>query len=143
MTPASAVAAMLWRYFAAVEADDQRALRHGLAPDATWTIAGTPPISGTWRAPRAIVDVFLAAAMSMYEPGSIRLQITGADGDGDGVVLRWSSVGRRAAGFVEEPFCRGVVVVRDGRIQSVGVTPVAAMRNGSARAPADRRDSEP
>jgi ketosteroid isomerase-like protein len=118
MTPATAGAAMLWRYFGAVEAGDQRVLRSVVADDATWTL-------GPWAQPRPIVDVFLAAAMSLYEPGSVGLRIMSTSADGGEIVLRWAGRGRRHDAAEEEDFCFGVAVVRDAKIRSVAITPVA------------------
>jgi hypothetical protein len=106
MTPATAGAATLWRYLGAVEAGDERAVRS--------VVAETSP-----------ADVFLAAAMSLYEDGSVGLRITGSTVDGGEVVLRWVIQGRRHHAVEEEDFCRGVAVVRDAKIRSLAITPVA------------------
>ena len=114
MTPAIAGAAALWRYFGAIEAGDERAARSVVADDVNWTAGGTLP-----------ADVFLTAAMSLYEPGSVGLRITRTSVGGGEVVLRWVGQGRRTDAAGEEDFCRGVAVVRDSKIRSVAITPVA------------------
>ena len=116
MTPAKSV---LTAYVAAVEAGDADALRDSFAPDATWTLAGELPISGTWKGRDAILDEFLAKAMSHYEPGSVRLEITGMIAEGDHVALQWTSRARTLDGSPYENECIGVFTVRDGTIRAV------------------------
>jgi uncharacterized protein (TIGR02246 family) len=84
MTHAKAV---LTRYVAAVEAGDAETIRASFAPDATWTLAGELPISGTWTGRDAIVDEFLATALKNFEPGSVDLQITAMIAEGESVAL--------------------------------------------------------
>lgn len=108
------------RYVAAVEAGDEHAVRDLFAEDATWTLAaGTLPISGTWHGRTAILDEFLAMAMSAYEPGSVSLEITGLIADGDRVALQWTSRARTRDGGRYENECIGVFTVRAGKIRSV------------------------
>ena len=51
---------VLARYVAAVEAEDGETIGASFADDATWTLAGELPISGTWVGRQAIVSEFLA-----------------------------------------------------------------------------------
>ena len=118
--PETDAKAVLRRYVAAVQAGDEATLRRSFADDATWTLAaGDLPIAGTWRGRDAILGEFLAAAMARYEPGSIDLEITGMIGEGDTVVLQWTSRARTRTGRAYENGCIGVFTVRDGRIQAV------------------------
>lgn len=111
---------VLRTYVAAVQAGDEEAIREVFAEDATWTIqAGQLPISGTWSGRDAIIDEFLAAAMSRYAPGSVSLEITGMIADGDQIVLQWTSRARTREGRPYENGCIGVFTIRDGRIQDV------------------------
>ena len=111
---------VLRRYVAAVQAGDAEAIRAMFAEDATWTVrAGRLPISGTWTGRDAILDEFLAAAMAHYEPGSVRLEITGMIAEGDQVVLQWTSRARTRQGRPYENGCIGVFTLREGRIQAV------------------------
>jgi ketosteroid isomerase-like protein len=57
--------------------------------------------------------------MSHFEPGSVRLEITGMIAEGDAVALQWTSRGRLLGGARYENRCIGVFTVRDGRIRSV------------------------
>ena len=84
------------QYVAAVQAGDEQAIRNLFATDATWTLAGALPISGVWKGRTAIIDEFLATAMSHYQPGSISLEITGMIAEHDQVVLQWTSRARHA-----------------------------------------------
>jgi uncharacterized protein len=116
MTDAKTV---LTRYVAAVEAGDADTIRASFAPDATWTLAGELPISGTWTGRDAIVDEFLATAMKYYEPGSVDLEITGMIAEGENVALQWTSRARTLDGSPYENHCIGVFTVKDGRIRAV------------------------
>jgi len=107
------------QYVAAVQAGDEHAIRDLFAPDATWTLAGELPISGVWKGRAAIIDEFLATAMSHYEPGSISLEITGMIAEHDRVVIQWTSRARTRDGRPYENGCIGVFTIRDGRIQYV------------------------
>lgn len=107
------------RYVAAAEAGDEHAIRDLFAPDATWTLAGELPISGVWTGRDAIIDEFLATAMSHYEPGSVSLEITGMIAEHDQVVLQWTSRARTRDGRPYENGCIGVFTIRDGKIQKV------------------------
>jgi uncharacterized protein (TIGR02246 family) len=111
--------AVLTAYVSAVEAGDAEAIRASFAEDATWTLAGELPISGAWVGREAIIDEFLPSAMSHYQPGSVRLEITGMIAEGDNVALQWTSRARTLDGTPYENDCIGVFTVRDGKIRSV------------------------
>ena len=119
MTQTPDAKAVLTAYVAAVEAGDGDAIRASFAPHATWTLAGELPISGTWVGREAIIEEFLPAAMSHYEPGSVRLEITGMIAEGDSVALQWTSRARTLDGDPYENHCIGVFTVREGKIRSV------------------------
>ncbi len=107
------------QYVSAAEAGETHAVRDLFAHDATWTLAGDLPISGVWKGRDAIVDEFLATAMSYYEPGSVSLEITGMIAEHDQVVLQWTSRARTRGGRPYENGCIGVFTIRDGQIQDV------------------------
>jgi ketosteroid isomerase-like protein len=111
--------AVLEHYVAAVQAGDEQAIRDCFAEDATWRLDGELPIAGTWEGREAILGEFLATAMSFYEPGSVRLEITGLIAEGDRVAMQWTSHARNTRGEPYENHCIGVFTVRDGRIASV------------------------
>ena len=110
---------VLARYVAAVEAEDGETIGASFADDATWTLAGELPISGTWVGRQAIVSEFLPTAMSHYAPGSVSLEITRMIAEGDNVALQWTSRARTLDGNPYENHCIGVFTVRDGKITSV------------------------
>ena len=110
---------VLTGYVRAVEAGDEAAVSRSFAPDATWTLAGELPISGTWTGRDAIMGEFLPTAMAHYEPGSVRLEITGMIAEGEQVALQWTSRARTLDGNPYENQCIGVFTVRDGTIRSV------------------------
>src|SRR5262245_37346424 len=83
--------AVLTDHVAAVQAGAEEAIRECFADEATWTLAGELPISGTWEGRDAIVGEFLATAMAHYKPGSVSLEITGMIAEGDSVALQWTS----------------------------------------------------
>jgi uncharacterized protein len=108
------------RYITAVEADDEQAIRDVFAEDAVWTLhAGQLPISGVWQGRETILGDFLATALSYYQPGTVRLEITSMIADNDQVVLQWTSRARIRDGRPYENGCIGVFTVRDGKICSV------------------------
>jgi uncharacterized protein (TIGR02246 family) len=111
--------AVIERYMTAIAGGDEAAIRDSFAEDATWWLHGDLPIAGTWVGRDAILDDFLAAAMSHYEPGSVSVEQTSLIADGDRVVVEWTSRARTRAGAPYENYCIAVFTVRDGRIASV------------------------
>ncbi len=111
---------VLRRYVAAIQAEDERAIRSFFAADATWTLrAGELPTSGTWMGRDRIMDGFFATAMANYEPGSVELEITAMIAEQDQVVLQWTSRARTRDGRAYENGCIGVFTLRAGKIQGV------------------------
>ncbi|HEY1514824.1 MAG TPA: nuclear transport factor 2 family protein [Solirubrobacteraceae bacterium] len=120
MTRAPDGEAVLRRYVDAVSAGDVDTIRELFAPDAVWRLdAGDLPVSGTWTGREAIMNDFLAVAMSHYEPGTVELEITAMIAERDRVVLQWTSRAQTRDGRPYENGCIGVFTVRDGQIQSV------------------------
>jgi ketosteroid isomerase-like protein len=108
------------RYLDALVAGDLETIRDSFAADAVWTIHGDLPIAGPWRGRDAIVDEFLvAAAGTLYEPGSVEFEFPTLIGEGDTVVLEWRVRARTAAGAdYANAYC-GLFRVRHGRIAEV------------------------
>ena len=120
MNQATDSKSILRRYVSAVEAGDGETIRDLFADDASWTLAaGDLPIAGTWEGRDAILDEFLAKALSYYEPGSVRLEITGMIAEGERVVLQWTSRARTRDGCPYANECIGVFTIRGGKIRSV------------------------
>jgi uncharacterized protein len=119
-TRAADSTSVLRQYVSAVESGDEKAMRDLFAEDAGWTLAaGKLPISGTWKGRDAILNDFLAAALSHYEPGSVQLEITGMTCEDDRAVLQWTSRARTRDGRPYENECIGVFTIRDGKIYAV------------------------
>ncbi len=120
MAPSTDSKAVIQSYVAALQAGDTAAVRELFAEDASWTLAaGDLPISGTWRGRDAILDGFLATALSYYDPDSIDLEVTGLIAERDRVVLQWTSSAQTRGGLPYRNDCIGVFTVRDGQIQTV------------------------
>jgi uncharacterized protein len=120
MTQSNQAKGVVRQYVAAVEAGDEQAIRETFAQDAVWTLqAEGLPIAGTWRGRDSIMGEFLATALSYYQPGSVRLEITAMIADHDQVVLQWTSRARTRGGRPYQNGCIGVFTVRNGRIHSV------------------------
>ena len=98
MSTAANGRAAVERYLAAAQAGDAEAVRGVFAEDASWQLGGDLPISGSWNGRDAIVDEFLATALSYYQPGSVSLEVTSVLADGDQVVVEWTSRARSRAG---------------------------------------------
>lgn len=111
---------VLKRYVAALQSQDPQVLREFFAEDASWTLqAGRLPMSGTWVGRDRIMDGFFATAMSLYEPGSVEIEVTAMIAQDDHVVLQWTSRAKTRDGRPYENGCIGVFTIRDRRITAV------------------------
>jgi uncharacterized protein len=111
---------VLKRYVAALQSGDPLAVREFFAEDASWTLhAGQLPMSGAWLGRDRIMDGFFATAMSLYEPGSVEIEVTAMIAQDDHVVLQWTSRAETRDGRPYENGCIGVFTIRDGRITAV------------------------
>ena len=119
MPPSADSKTVLQHYVAAVQAGDAETIRDCFAPDAVWQLDGELPISGTWQGRDAITNEFLATAMSYYQPGSVRLEITSIIAEGRQVAMEWTSRARNSRGEPYENRCIGVFTVRDSKIARV------------------------
>lgn len=111
--------AVLQRYLDALVAGDLAAIEDSFAPDATWWLHGTLPLSGTRRG-RAEILEFLLGAGSLYQPGTQEFEFGDITADGERAVLEWRV--RAIASATGKPYDNsyaGVFVVRDGRIVEV------------------------
>ncbi len=111
--------AVLQRYLDALIAGDLAAIEDSFAPDATWWLHGTLPLSGTKRG-RAEILEFLLSAGSLYQPGTQKFESGDTTAEGDRAVLEWRVCATAAAtGKPYDNSYAGVFVVRDGRIVEV------------------------
>jgi ketosteroid isomerase-like protein len=111
--------AVLQRYLDALVAGDLDTIEDSFAPDATWWLHGTLPLSGTKRG-RAEILEFLLGAGSLYQPGTQEFEFGDITADGERAVLEWRV--RAIASATGKPYDNsyaGVFVVRDGRIVEV------------------------
>ena len=95
-------------YVAALAAGDIDAVRASFAEDASWTLHGSLPLSGTWRGRDTIIDDFLSGALAYYEPGSIEFDVTSLIADGDVVAMEWTTRSRTRDG---KPYVNGCIGV--------------------------------
>jgi ketosteroid isomerase-like protein len=89
------------------------------ADDAAWTLAGRLPLSGTWEGREAILTDFLGQIGSLYEPGTVTIEVTSLTAQDDRVALEWTSRARTAKGEPYENRCAAVFTLADGRITAV------------------------
>ena len=95
--------AVVRAYIAALQSGDIAALRESFAPDATWSLRGDLPVSGTWTGPDAIIDGFLAAMMARLDADRpLSQELTGLVADGDTAVAEWTSRATTVAGETYE-----------------------------------------
>src|SRR3954470_11326716 len=77
-------------YVAALQRGDLATLRACFAADATWSLRGDLPVSGTWTGPEQILDGFLAAMVSTLDPTyPVRQTLTSIVADGSTAVAEW------------------------------------------------------
>jgi len=77
------------------------------------------PLSGTWRGREAILNDFFGQIVSLYEPGSVSIEVTSLTAGEDRVALEWTSRARTADGEPYENHCAAVFTLADGRITAV------------------------
>jgi uncharacterized protein len=90
--------AVVREFVTAIEAGDTETLTAIIAPDATWTLHGTLPVSGHYVGRQAILTDFLTQGLGLYRPGTLRLELTRLVSDGDVVAIEWHAVGTSAGG---------------------------------------------
>src|SRR4051794_39560129 len=91
------------RYAEALQRGDE--VTGFFAENATWSLAGRLPLSGTWEGRDAILNDFLCQIGSLYEPGSISLEVTSLTAAEDRVALEWTSRARTSDGEPYENHC--------------------------------------
>jgi uncharacterized protein len=89
------------------------------AEDATWTLIGDLPMSGTWHGRKGIFEDFLRLAFSRIDTATLDLEVTDLFGEGDKVALEWTSKADVHGGGTYDQHCLAVFTVRDGLITSV------------------------
>ncbi|WP_460717220.1 nuclear transport factor 2 family protein [Nocardia heshunensis] len=91
--------------------------REFFTEDATWTLAGDLPTSGTWTGPDGIFHGFLPAMLARFDTTQPMSQdVRGVFADGDHAIAEWTT---RATTVAGEEYVNAVVIafrVADGRI---------------------------
>lgn len=107
-------------YLDALQRGDVATLRASFSPDATWSLGGGLPVSGTWTGPEGIIDGFLAAMVARLDAGRpLTQEVTGLVVDGDTAVAEWTSRATTRSGRAYENDYAVVFVVRDGKVAAV------------------------
>ncbi len=108
------------RYFDALGSGDIDALRNSFAPDATWSLRGGLPVSGTWTGPDAILDGFLAQMLERLDTDApVRQDLHRIIADGEYAVAEWTSHARTRNGRSYDNDYAGVFRVVEGHIAAV------------------------
>lgn len=111
--------AVVLEYMNALAEGDFTGLRAFFGPDSTWTLAGDPPLSGTWTGPDEILDEFVPAMVARLVPESMEFQFEGLIGEGDQVLAEWNTRALARSGGRYDQHCLAIFTVRDGRIAAV------------------------
>jgi uncharacterized protein len=107
-------------YLDALQRGDLAALRASFSPDATWSLGGALPVSGTWTGPEGIIDGFLAAMVDRLDAERpLTQEVTGLVVDGDTAVAEWTSRATTRSGRAYENDYAVVFVVREGKVAAV------------------------
>jgi len=117
--PGTEATIVLRKYLDALTSGDLDAIADSFAEDATWSVHGTLPLSGT-RHGRAAIMKFLISAGSLYQPGTQTFTFGQVTAEADRAVLEWRVRGTASATGREydNAYC-GVFRVRHGRIAEV------------------------
>lgn len=107
------------RYLAASNAGDRVAVEELLADDATFTLWGRLPVSGTTVGKRAIIESLMPGARKLFQPGTLQLHPLHMMVDGDHVVAEVHAVGTSAAGIAYDTQYCMIFQVCEGRIHAV------------------------
>jgi ketosteroid isomerase-like protein len=107
-------------YVKALGRGDLESLRASFAADATWTLRGGMPVSGTWTGPAEIIDGFLARLVARLDPQApVTQDLHRIIADGQYAVAEWTSHATARDGTPYENDYAVVFQVRDGAIAAV------------------------
>ncbi|WP_275463549.1 nuclear transport factor 2 family protein [Streptomyces noursei] len=105
------------RYFAALAAGDQDAIRDSWAEDGSCWYGGDLPISGTWQGRDQVINGFLATAFAHLDPDrEVGVRVTNVFGEGEQVLVEWDSWATGKTGRPYEQKNTAIFTVRGGRI---------------------------
>jgi uncharacterized protein len=111
--------AVVTRYIQAVRDGDTEVIQASFAEDATWDYPGNLPLSGTWRGREAIINDFLGSLGTLFEPGTLTIELTSMLSAGDQVVAEWTARATARGNAAYHNRNIGVFTVRDGQITSI------------------------
>uniref|UniRef100_A0AAU2VS86 Nuclear transport factor 2 family protein n=1 Tax=Streptomyces sp. NBC_00008 TaxID=2903610 RepID=A0AAU2VS86_9ACTN len=111
--------AVVLDYLDALATGDLDRLRAFFDPEATWTLAGDLPVSGTWTGPDEIFGSFVARMVARLVPESMEFEFVGVIAEGERVLAEWKTRALARSGGRYEQHCLAVFTVRDGRIAAV------------------------
>jgi uncharacterized protein len=107
-------------FFRALRAGDIDALRATFAPDATWTLRGGLPASGTWTSPDGIINGFFPQIFGRLDPGVPVVQdVHRIIADGEYAVAEWTTHARTRDGRRYDSDYAGVFRVVNGQLAAV------------------------
>lgn len=107
-------------YVRALQRGDIDALRASFAPDSTWTVCGSTPVSGTWTGPDGILNGFLARVLAQLDPAvPPAVEVHRVLADGEHALAEWTTRARTRDGRTYRNDYAVVFHVVDGRIAEV------------------------
>lgn len=107
------------RYIDAANQGDAATIADSFTDDATFTIWGDMPVSGTAMGKQQIMNEFLPAARALFQPGTLQQRIHRVIVDGEQVVAEIQAFGKTAAGKpYENSYCM-VFELRDRHISAI------------------------
>ncbi|MEY9968173.1 ketosteroid isomerase-like protein [Streptacidiphilus sp. MAP12-16] len=106
-------------YIDAIGAGKTDVIQDMLAEDATWTLIGSLPMTGTWQGRAAIFEDFLGLAFGRIDAATLELSTTSLLASGGKVAAEWTSRTEVRGGGQYDQECVGIFTVRDGLIVSV------------------------
>jgi uncharacterized protein len=119
MAMTSTTRTLIDTYINALRAGDTATLHTTFAPDATWWLPGTLPVSRTWHGPDAILGEFLPTVMSRFLPGTIEFTTNSITTTEDAAILEWTVNATRLDGNPYKNDYIAIFETRDGRITAV------------------------
>ncbi|WP_405774249.1 nuclear transport factor 2 family protein [Streptomyces sp. NBC_00859] len=111
--------AVVEKYMEALMNGDFATARSLYQPDATWTLAGDLPLSGTWTGPDEILGEFVPAMRDRLVMESLEFEFEGVLGEGERILAEWNTRGLSRSGRPYDQHCLAVFTIRDGRIAAV------------------------
>ncbi|NIH82289.1 nuclear transport factor 2 family protein [Amycolatopsis viridis] len=90
-----------------------------LADEASWHLHGTLPVAGHYEGRDAVLNDFLSQGLGLYEPGSLKIELTSIVSDGPTVAIEWHATGRSARGNLYDNEYALFFHLTDGKIAAI------------------------